>query len=105
MALSASHDTTLKLWNLARAPEAHIAREHESIISAITITPDNNQAVSASWDSTLKVWDLTGVEQRTLIGHNMPVIVCSTFARWKPRHISFMGSHTQVMGFRKRQRA
>jgi WD40 repeat protein len=69
-AVSASHDCTLKVWDLANGRELRALTGHRSYVVGVAVTPDGRQAVSASWDRTLKVWDLSsGRELRTLAGH------------------------------------
>jgi len=70
-AVSASHDCTLKVWNIKAGKEVRTLTGHSSVVNSVSVTPDGNYAVSASWDKTLKVWDLkTGEEARTLTGHS-----------------------------------
>jgi len=70
-AVSASQDTTLKLWDLATGSELATLTGHSWSINAVAITPDGKQAISASGDTTLKLWDLaTAEELTTLTGHS-----------------------------------
>ncbi|MEM9776998.1 MAG: NB-ARC domain-containing protein, partial [Chloroflexota bacterium] len=73
-AVSASSDSTLKVWNLKTGEEERMLSGHSRIVRSVAITPDGSRAVSASSDSTLKVWNLkTGEEERTLSGHSRVV--------------------------------
>ena len=54
--LSASHDGTLKLWDLTSTPEA-VERERD--IYGIAFTPTGRLAVAAFSDATVEVWDVT----------------------------------------------
>ena len=70
-AVSASSDTTLKVWDLENGAELRTLTGHSDEVWAVTITPDGGRAVSASYDCTLKVWDLeSGAELLTLTGHS-----------------------------------
>ena len=70
-AVSASHDNTLKVWDLDTGRELRTLEGHPLPVNGVAVTPDGKQVVSASWDKTLKVWDLdTGRVLRTLIGHS-----------------------------------
>ena len=70
LAVSASYDQTLKVWELGSGRELRTLSGHSSGVSAVAVTPDGQLAVSASWDQTLKVWELgTGRDLRTLSGH------------------------------------
>jgi WD40 repeat protein len=56
--VSASHDTTLKVWELASGREVATLRGHIYRVTACAVTPDGRHVASASHDTTLKVWDL-----------------------------------------------
>ncbi|MEH2097426.1 hypothetical protein [Nostoc sp.] len=74
IAVSGSHDCTLKVWDLYSGIEILTLRGHRAWIQGVAITSDGKIAVSASIDGTLKVWDLrNGTELRTLIGHTSAV--------------------------------
>jgi WD40 repeat protein len=56
--VSASHDKTLKLWDLGTGALVATLEGHAAGVSACAVTPDGRRMVSASGDQTLKVWDL-----------------------------------------------
>jgi WD40 repeat protein len=58
-AVSASDDTTLKVWDLETGSELRTLTGHSRWVNAVAVSPDGRLAVSASYDKTLKVWDLT----------------------------------------------
>jgi hypothetical protein len=58
LALSASTDHTLRLWDVKAGTLLQLLRGHEQTIYAAALTPDGRRAVSASGDHTLIVWDL-----------------------------------------------
>ena len=67
LAVSASGDQTLKVWDLVTGQQRRTLGGHTDKVTAVAVTPDGRLAVSTSWDQTLKVWDLaTGRELRTL---------------------------------------
>ncbi len=69
-AISASHDRTLKVWNLASGRELRTLKGHADDVEGVAVTPDGRLAVSASQDKTLKMWELgSGLGLRTLKGH------------------------------------
>ncbi len=75
LAISASGDSTLKVWDLETLKEVTTLMGHTSLVRSVTVTPNGRFAISASDDSTLKVWDLeTWKEVTTLKGHNSWVL-------------------------------
>jgi predicted nucleotide-binding protein len=83
-AVSASHDSTLRVWDLQSSQSVCILEGHSKSVNGVAIkgrrhwvngvaiTPDGRWAVSASGDKTLRVWDLeseSGQSVRTLKGH------------------------------------
>lgn len=85
IAVSASADGSLKVWDLVQGQELGVLRGHSGPVNAAALTPDGRTAVSASDDGTLKVWDISGGQGdgppepwdppvrtalRTLIGHS-----------------------------------
>lgn len=74
MAISASDDTTLKVWDLKTYEELHTLIGHTGGVTSVIVMPDGCRAISASRDSTIKVWDLTsGTEMSTFRGHKLGV--------------------------------
>jgi len=71
LAVSASNDKTLKVWDLETRSELRTLQGHTSFVNAVAMSEDGRLAVSASADRTLKVWDVeSGRELRTLAGHS-----------------------------------
>jgi WD40 repeat protein len=69
-AVSASHDKTLRLWDLESDRPLRTLEGHTEWVKAVAVTPDGRRAVSASWDRTLRLWDLeSGQTICTLEGH------------------------------------
>jgi WD40 repeat protein len=69
-AVSASDDTTLKLWDLERGLELATMTGHATAVWSVAITPDGKYAISGSSDGTLKMWDLElGRDRATMTGH------------------------------------
>ena len=74
LAVSASCDKTLKVWDVKSGKELKTLSGHTSVVCGVSVTSDGTLAVSASYDKTLKVWDLkSGKELRTLSGHTRGV--------------------------------
>jgi GTPase SAR1 family protein/DNA-directed RNA polymerase subunit RPC12/RpoP len=74
-AVSASSDTTLRVWDLATGKSVATLEGHKGAVFGVAVTPDGTRAVSASSDTTLRVWDLaTGKSVATLKGHTKHVV-------------------------------
>jgi WD40 repeat protein len=58
LAISASEDNNLWLWNLRTNQPTHVLRGHTREVNSIAVTPDGRLAVSGSTDHTLRVWSL-----------------------------------------------
>ena len=71
LAVSASEDQTLKVWDLGSGLELRTLQGHTDVVSDVAVSGDGRLAVSASRDRTLKVWDLgSGGELRSREGHS-----------------------------------
>lgn len=57
-AISASHDRTLKLWDLTTGKELLTLKGHAKSVNAAVWHPFGRQIISASNDHTLRLWDL-----------------------------------------------
>lgn len=69
MILSASHDNTLKLWDIASKKGLKTFRGHDSWVQAAKLLNDGKWILSASHDTQLKLWNIAGYEEiRTLKG-------------------------------------
>ena len=73
-AVSASGDTTLKVWDLESGEELRTLAGHSDYVSGVAVTADGRRAVSASWDNTLKVWDLESGQELRYAGR--PRVFC-----------------------------
>jgi WD40 repeat protein len=81
LAVSASRDCTLKVWELDSGRELRTLAGHTDWVYAMAVTADGKLAVSASRDRTLKVWELdTGRELCTLTGHTSAVMAVAVTA-------------------------
>ena len=68
-AISASYDTTLKVWDLETGQALRTLEGHTSGVTAVAVYADGRRAISASSDKTLKLWDLeTGQALATFSG-------------------------------------
>src|SRR5947209_3153894 len=73
-AVSASQDSTLRVWDLIEGRPLATLTGHTGAVYGVAVTPDGGRAVSASVDHTLRVWDLAdGRTLATLRGHTSTV--------------------------------
>ncbi|SRR6266496_1112560 len=78
MALSASSDRTLRIWDLETGLCKHILRGHTDEINACALSADGRLALSASTDKTLRLWDVERGEcLRVLQEHTGKVTGCT----------------------------
>ena len=76
--VSASSDTTLRIWDLVTGRERVTLAGHAGAVTACAIAPDGSYVVSASRDATLRIWDPeTGRTRLTLAGHASAVTACA----------------------------
>jgi WD40 repeat protein len=74
VALSASFDGTLKLWDLATGRGSRALEGHSDLVTSVVFSSDGRSALSGSDDKTIKLWDVgTGREIRTFRGHSAKV--------------------------------
>jgi WD40 repeat protein len=80
-ALSASNDSTVKLWDLDAGALLRTLEGHKARVEALAPLADGRRALSASADDTLKLWDLdTGAVLRTFEGHTDSVRMVALLA-------------------------
>jgi WD40 repeat protein len=57
--ISASHDHTLRLWDLESGTELCVLEGHTAQVTAVAISEDGQLAISGASDCTIKVWDVS----------------------------------------------
>eukprot|EP01041_Mallomonas_annulata_P004381 gene4381-8724_t len=69
--ISASHDKTIKIWNVISNGIHCTLEGHSDWITSVSFSPDGNKAVSGSDDASIKIWDVnTGEIIHTIMGHS-----------------------------------
>jgi len=61
-ALSGSHDSTMRLWDISRGECLRVFTGHRDQINALCFTHDGKRAVSGSHDGSVRLWDIVSGE-------------------------------------------
>jgi WD40 repeat protein len=73
--VTASADTTARLWDAQTGTEIAVLRGHASILPSAAFSPDGSRIVTASVDKTARIWDAsTGKQIAVLRGHENQVL-------------------------------
>ncbi|HEX8729146.1 MAG TPA: AAA family ATPase [Ktedonobacterales bacterium] len=81
LALSASYDKTLRLWEVASGRELRRLEGHTGPVWGCALSTDGALALSASSDKTLRLWEVaSGRELQRLEGHTDMVAGCALSA-------------------------
>jgi hypothetical protein len=71
LALFASADKSVRLWNVERGRDIRRFVGHTASVWAVTFSPDGKRALSGGADRTVRYWDVdTGRELRRMDGHD-----------------------------------
>ena len=55
--VTASDDSTARLWDAASGAEIAVLSGHQSAVRSAAFSPDGTRIVTASGDSTARLWD------------------------------------------------
>ncbi|MEH2354831.1 WD40 repeat domain-containing protein, partial [Nostoc sp.] len=58
--ISASNDSTVRLWDIHGNPIGQPWQGHEKEVNSVAFSPDGQWIISASNDSTVRLWDIHG---------------------------------------------
>jgi GTPase SAR1 family protein len=58
LAVSGSHDKTVRVWDLESGKCVSTLEGHSDIVIGVAVTPDGRLAVSGSEDKTVRIWNL-----------------------------------------------
>jgi WD40 repeat protein len=90
VAISASSDRTLRVWDVTTGRELRILTENSDMFAKVVMSADGQLAIS-TLENALKVWDVTtGREIRTLAGHsnNMNSVAVDAGKRYKDNGVA-----------------
>ena len=96
IALSASWDHTVKVWDIHKGELIRILEGHREWVEAVAIAEDGTIAVSASWDKTLKVWDIVSGACLATFTADKPLEFCAISA---DKSIILAGGHSGFVHF------
>lgn len=72
--VTASHDSTARVWDAEKGTEILLLKAHASPVVSASFSPDGRRIVTASHDATARIWDAgSGNEIAPLRGHTLPV--------------------------------
>jgi WD40 repeat protein len=97
LALQASADKTIRLWDVENERELRRFIGHSASVWSVAFTPDGTQALSGSADNTVRLWEVeTGRELRRLEGHTGLVTALAVSADGK-KALSGGYDHTLIL--------
>lgn len=75
LAVSSSHDNTVRVWDLKKNECLSTLFGHTNSVVGVAVTPDGNRAVTGSHDRSVRIWDLVQEECiAELRGHSAAIV-------------------------------
>lgn len=72
--ISASRDSTLRIWEIKSGLTIHTLVGHKDAVTSVAVSSNNRFIASASIDRTLRLWDLSSGKPLGIFkGHNAPI--------------------------------
>ena len=65
--VTASYDTTARLWNAATGAGLNVLNGHTDAVYSASFSPDGKKIVTASIDGTARLWDALGGSVKVLL--------------------------------------
>ncbi|HVU88540.1 MAG TPA: protein kinase [Pirellulales bacterium] len=78
--LTAGHDNTVRLWDVASAVCRQTLRGHAGWVRSCSFSPDGQFVLSAGYDHQAKIWDVTHYEEFRLYGGHDDALLGATFS-------------------------
>ena len=101
--VTASDDSTARLWDAASGAEIAVLSGHEGRGASAAFSPDGTRIVTASDDSTARLWDAaSGAEIAVLSGHEGAVRLRRLLARRHAHRDRLGRRHGAAVGRRQR---
>ena len=70
MIASASHDKTIRLWEVVSGTKKQVLEGHQDWVNIVTFSPNGQLIASASDDKTIRLWEVaSGTTKQVLKGH------------------------------------
>ena len=83
--VTASDDTTARVWDAASGTEIALLKAHEQPVTSASFSPDGRRIVTTSYDQTARVWDAEGGAEIALLKAHEGVVLNASFSpdgRW-----------------------
>jgi WD40 repeat protein len=69
LAVSASYDGTVGVWDLTTGQGIRILKGHNDRVLSVAVSPDGSRAISGSADGALRIWNLSSGQSVSLEAH------------------------------------